>query len=137
MVFVGYFIFSVLVGYWGSKRNIGFFWAFIAAIFLSPIIGLIIVLMSDKKLPNENPSLEFSNTSIKYKQYEKEAKKLAFKEHYEEAKDMYFEALYCLENDYKNLKNTNPELDAKRQKKVAEIRGKIDGLKERIKGETS
>ena len=38
---------SVLVGILGSKRNIGFGWAFIISILFSPLIGAIAVLLSD------------------------------------------------------------------------------------------
>ncbi len=38
---------SVLVGILGSKRNIGFGWAFLLSLFLTPIVGLICTLISD------------------------------------------------------------------------------------------
>ena len=38
---------DVLVGLLGSRRNIGFGWAFILSLLLSPLVGLIIVLISD------------------------------------------------------------------------------------------
>ncbi|MBQ7210451.1 MAG: hypothetical protein IJS05_06115 [Paludibacteraceae bacterium] len=47
--FIVLLIFAALIGWLGSKRNIGFGWAFAASIFLSPIIGLIITLCSKKK----------------------------------------------------------------------------------------
>lgn len=43
---------SVLVGLLGSRRRIGFGWAFLASLLLTPIIGLIITLFSDT-LPYE------------------------------------------------------------------------------------
>lgn len=42
-------IISCGIGCIGSKRKIGFGWAFAFSFFLSPIIGLIIVLCSKKK----------------------------------------------------------------------------------------
>lgn len=42
-------IISYGIGSIGSKRKIGFGWAFAFSFFLSPIIGLIIVLCSKKK----------------------------------------------------------------------------------------
>ena len=38
---------SVLVGLIGSKRRIGFGWAFLASLFFTPFVGLIITLVSD------------------------------------------------------------------------------------------
>lgn len=46
MLFVAWIILSVLVGFIGQSRKIGFGWAFIAALFLSPLIGLIFALAS-------------------------------------------------------------------------------------------
>ena len=39
---------SLIVGIIGMERKIGFLWAFLCSIFLSPIIGLIITLLSEK-----------------------------------------------------------------------------------------
>lgn len=38
---------SVLVGLIGSRRRIGFGWAFLASLLLTPLVGLIITLVSD------------------------------------------------------------------------------------------
>lgn len=46
-------ILSVLVGVLGSRRRIGFGWAFIASLILTPFVGLIITLLSDP-LPGGN-----------------------------------------------------------------------------------
>ena len=42
----GWIIFSFVVGFVGSGRKIGFFGAFILSLLLSPVIGLIIALIS-------------------------------------------------------------------------------------------
>ena len=39
---------SVLVGLLGSRRTIGFGWAFILSLLFSPLVGLIIVLLCDE-----------------------------------------------------------------------------------------
>lgn len=39
---------ALLVGWMGSNRKIGFGWAFVASLFLSPLIGFIITLCSSK-----------------------------------------------------------------------------------------
>ena len=41
-------LFDVLIGLLGSRRNIGFGWAFLASVFLTPFVGLIITLLSDQ-----------------------------------------------------------------------------------------
>ncbi|MCK9303482.1 MAG: hypothetical protein PHU62_10385 [Bacteroidales bacterium] len=46
--------FSVLVGLVGSRRNIGFTWAFILSLLFTPIIGLLLTLLSSKKSANES-----------------------------------------------------------------------------------
>jgi len=42
-------IFSALVALIGKNRKIGYGWSFVLCLFLSPIIGLIIILFSKKK----------------------------------------------------------------------------------------
>lgn len=42
-------IISALVALIGQNRNIGYGWSFVLCLFLSPIIGLIIILFSKKK----------------------------------------------------------------------------------------
>lgn len=49
MIIILWLLFAVLVGALGSSRKIGFGMALLWAVLLSPLIGLIIVLVSDKK----------------------------------------------------------------------------------------
>lgn len=44
---------SVLVGIIGSHRRIGFGWAFLISLILTPVVGLIVVLLSEQ-LPGED-----------------------------------------------------------------------------------
>ncbi len=44
----GHLLFDVLVGLLGSRREIGFGWAFIISILFTPIVGFIAVLLSNK-----------------------------------------------------------------------------------------
>lgn len=48
-MFFGWIIFSCVVGALGSRRNIGFWSSFLLSIFLSPLVGLIVVLFSKDK----------------------------------------------------------------------------------------
>ena len=56
-IFFGWLIGSAIVGFIGSSRKIGFGSAFIASMFLSPLIGLIITLVSE------------SDSSVAHKQH--------------------------------------------------------------------
>lgn len=38
---------NILVGIIGSRRNIGFGWAFLLSIIFTPVVGLLITLISD------------------------------------------------------------------------------------------
>jgi len=49
MVFILQIIISALVALIGKDRKIGYLWGFLLCLFLSPIIGLIIILCSKKK----------------------------------------------------------------------------------------
>lgn len=45
---------AVLIGILGSKRNIGFGWAFVLSLIFTPLVGFICTLISDP-LPQEEP----------------------------------------------------------------------------------
>lgn len=49
MIIVGWIFFSIIVGALGNDRECGFFWAMICSLFLSPIVGLIYVALSENK----------------------------------------------------------------------------------------
>ncbi|MBO5962542.1 MAG: hypothetical protein J6Q01_05320 [Alistipes sp.] len=51
----GHLLFDVLVGLLGSRRNIGFGWAFILSVVLTPLVGFILVLLSEP-LPKDAES---------------------------------------------------------------------------------
>ena len=44
---------SVIVGLFGAKREIGFGWTFLISVVLSPIIGIVAVLVSEKLSGNQ------------------------------------------------------------------------------------
>ena len=46
---------DILVGLLGSRRNIGFGWAFILSVIFTPLIGFIITLLSDPLPENAEP----------------------------------------------------------------------------------
>lgn len=61
-IFIFWIGISLLVGVVGKDRNIGFGFAFLWAILLSPIIGLVIALLSDKKKQED----EYISTHSRY-----------------------------------------------------------------------
>lgn len=44
---------AVLIGMLGARRNIGFGWAFLLSLLFTPLVGLILVLLSDRKESGE------------------------------------------------------------------------------------
>ena len=46
---------DVLVGFLGSRRNIGFGWAFILSAIFTPLIGFILVLLSERLPEGSEP----------------------------------------------------------------------------------
>jgi len=52
-IFFGWLLFSIVVGAIGSGRKIGFWGAFLLSLLLSPIIGIIITLVSKNKEDEE------------------------------------------------------------------------------------
>ena len=62
--FFGWIIFSIIVGAIGSNRKIGFAGAFFLSFFLSPLVGLIITVLS-KSLEDEKRSQEMLETQKK------------------------------------------------------------------------
>ncbi len=45
-----YLVVCALIGYWGRDRKFGFWGYFIAALLLTPMVGAVIVLVSDKRV---------------------------------------------------------------------------------------
>jgi len=122
---MGYFIIwivlALLVGLVGKGRKIGFGWALFWAILLSPLIGLIIALVSDKKVDNK--------TSPNHRIHRELGEKSEFKGQYKEAVDHYMDSLYHLEHDYKDKKNSK-QLEDKRQAYIIELNERITKIKE-------
>lgn len=110
---------ALLVGVAGKNKNIGFGGAFFLALLLSPLIGLIIALLSKPK--------KDINEEHKFLAFKELAKKAEFKGQIDQAIDHYMDSLYHLENDYKNL--SNRKLEEGRQKHIKDIKEKIEELK--------
>lgn len=119
MIFVFWLVFAILVGLLGNNRKIGFGWAFFWSIVLSPLIGLIIVLVTDSKS---------KKSKHKYKDYIELGDRAKFKGQFVKAVDHYMDSLFYLEKDYRAL-NLNKNLEEKRQQRINEIKDKIDEIK--------
>jgi tetratricopeptide (TPR) repeat protein len=90
-----WFIFSIIIGAIGEKRKIGFAGGFFLSLLLSPLIGLIIVLVSEKKEVNtgqQRPVNKSINTSNDDDLYTKALQK-SNEGSYQEAIDLFHESL--------------------------------------------
>lgn len=119
IVSIVWIVFALIVGLIGKDRKIGFGLAFLCSFLLSPFIGLIIALVSSKK-GKKIPPTHRGHTEL--------GKKAEFKGQTEEAINHFMDALYHLENDYKNQK-MSPQAEKKRQGHVSELEAKVAELK--------
>jgi hypothetical protein len=65
---IGWFIFSIIVGIIGANRNIGFWGAFLLSLILSPLIGIIVTLIS-----KDQEEEEYKNEILKTQEAQKTA----------------------------------------------------------------
>ena len=107
---------ALLIGVIGKGRKIGFGMAFLWAVLLSPLIGLVIALLSDKPKPIVH----------KFKDHLETAKKFEYKGDIPSAINSYMDALYHLENDYPKLDKSG---EAIRLKNMKETKAKVDELR--------
>jgi hypothetical protein len=116
MFYITWIALAIAVGLIGQNKKIGFGWSLFWSLILSPLIGLMIVLLSDK------PQVHH------YKLHQEKGQKAEYKENYKEAISHYQDALYHLENDYKYLKNSD---ENSRQKLIESLKVKVEKLKEK------
>ncbi len=100
---------SLLVGAAGKDKELGFGMSFLVALLFSPLIGIVIVLISK---PN------------KYKKYIEIGKLAEYKGNNKGAIDNYMSALYHLEKDFTPNK-TRHEVITSIKKKITSLEGKI------------
>jgi hypothetical protein len=108
---------SFLVGKIGENKNIGFWGSFFVAILLSPLIGLIVALVSSdkKKTPEE---------TLPHKVIITEAEKAEFKGDQTKAIDLYLDALYTVKKyQFKTEGHQHQQVA-----KIAELEEKIISL---------
>jgi len=113
MWFIIWIVLAIVCAALGSERRIGFIGAFFASIFLSPLIGFIIVLASER-----------NSTTIltpKWKELQEQAELEKYKGNIDLAIERYKEAKFYLEKEFEvNKKHTHLRL------KYVE---RIDGLR--------
>jgi hypothetical protein len=113
---------SLIIATFGSEKKIGYWGVFWWSVLLSPIVGIIVAMLS--------PSIIEKNIEQhKWKGFVEKGKKAEYKEQYKEAIDFYMDALYHLENDYGGLNN---KLDNSRLGLVATYKSKVEELKSKL-----
>jgi hypothetical protein len=108
---------SFLVATLGQNKNIGFWGGLFISLLLSPLIGLIVVLVSSEKKPTPEDTLP-------HKTIIEEAEKAEFKGDKAKAIDLYLDALYTVKKyQFKTSGHQKQQED-----KIASIENKILSL---------
>lgn len=131
LVFMAILWFGIafLVAEMGRGREVGYTAVLFISLILSPIIGFIVALVS-AKVPNASSgSSSKSVGGDRFKVSLDDAKKAEFKGETEKAISLYQDTLYYLDNDYKNL---NDKVEKNRQATIADVRGRIEKLKQKV-----
>ena len=102
---------SLLVGYFGKETKVGFAGGVIISLLLSPLIGLLVVLLSSNKEKHE------------FLAHKKKAEKLEYVGKTKEAILAYKEALFHLENDYSKPDKARSKLIDSLKSKVQKLEG--------------
>jgi hypothetical protein len=129
LMIIGFIIVWIGLGYavaeMGKTRRIGHSSAFWISVLFSPLLGLLIVLISPE-IEGGITQKSSSGNNDRFKVSLDEAKKAAFKGETEKAISLYQDTLYYMSNDYQNLNN---KAEQNRQSLMNDIRGRIEELK--------
>lgn len=99
-IFIGWFILSLIVAILGSSRKIGFGGALFVSVFLSPLIGFIVVLCSQR-----NSTIEFQKRLLAASEV-KEEKKIQSSAHDEIDKILELKSKGIItESEYQRMKD--------------------------------
>lgn len=117
--FIIYVVLVLVIANAGDKRNVGFWIPFVISLFLTPIIGFIVVILSPVK-QKQNES---------YLQYQKLAELAEYKGDINSAIDNYLNCLFHLEKD-----NPKEQWIGKiyKPKLIEELKLKVETLKKNI-----
>lgn len=128
-IIFGWFLFSIIVGAIGSNRKIGFGMALLASLLLSPLIGLIITLVSESNssirhkeetsnlIKHQNEMIRKQNETLKKIQdpnyiSEEERKEIEIKRALEEVEEKFKKGEITLEEleRFKNIEEPTKEI---------------------------
>lgn len=122
---IGILIFWILlsfgVGIVGNGKKVGYWGVFWWSVLLSPIVGLIVGLVSPQQLESE---------VHKFKTHIELGKKSEYKGEIKESINHYMDGLYHLENDYKNV--SNKKWNESRSQLIEQYKTKVEELKSKI-----
>ena len=122
---IGILIFWILlsfgVGIVGNGKKVGYWGVFWWSVLLSPIVGLIVGLVSPQQLESE---VHKFTTHIEL------GKKSEYKGEIKESINHYMDGLYHLENDYKNV--SNKKWNESRSQLIEQYKTKVEELKSKI-----
>ena len=122
---IGILVFWILlsfgVGIVGNGKKVGYWGVFWWSVLLSPIVGLIVGLVSPQQLESE---------VHKFKNHIELGKKSEYKGEIKDSIDHYMDGLYHLENDYKKV--TNKNWNQSRLKLIEEYKLKVEELKQKL-----
>ena len=130
LMIIGFIIVWIGLGYavaeMGKTRRIGHSSALWISLLFSPLLGLLIVLIS----PEVEGSITQRNSGggvsrDRYKVSLDEAKKAAYKGEIEKAIGLYKDTLYYLDNDYNNMNN---KAEQSRKSLMSDIQYRIKEL---------
>lgn len=122
---IGILIFWILlsfgVGIVGNGKKVGYWGVFWWSVLLSPIVGLIVGLVSPQQLESEVHKFKSHIELGKISEYKGEIK---------ESINHYMDGLYHLENDYKNV--SNKKWNESRSQLIEQYKTKVEELKSKI-----
>ena len=129
LMIIGFIIVWIGLGYavaeMGKTRRIGHSSALWISLLFSPLLGLLIVLISPE-VGAGSIQRSRSDNGDRFKISLDEAKKADFKGEIEKAISLYQDTLYYLDNDYDNL---NMKVESNRQSLINDIKSRIEVLK--------
>ena len=122
---IGILVFWILlsfgVGIVGNGKKVGYWGVFWWSVLLSPIVGLIVGLVSPQQLESEVHKFKSHIELGKISEYKGEIK---------ESINHYMDGLYHLENDYKNV--SNKKWNESRSQLIEQYKTKVEELKSKI-----
>lgn len=132
LMIIGFIIVWIGLGYavaeMGKTRRIGHSSAIWISVLFSPLLGLLIVLISPEvegSITQRNSGGGVGVSGDRYKVSLDEAKKAAYKGEIEKAINLYQDTLYYLDNDYNNMNN---KAEQSRQSLMSDIQHRIKEL---------